>query len=64
MLDELKNCFKNEYQFSHMAGIMNHLANILAIVRLDYVADKESKNKAIDKICEILEAYKERQEDK
>ncbi len=58
MLDILQSCLKKEFQFSHMAGLINHLGNIIAIVQADFTKDQDAKNAAIDAVCQILQGYK------
>jgi hypothetical protein len=59
MLDLLQGCFKQQFQLSHMAALMNHLANVITIVQAEYTKDKDYKNAAIDAICQILQGLKE-----
>jgi hypothetical protein len=60
MLDKLANLFKTEFQMGHMAALMNHMANIVNIFRVDFMKDGDSKNSAIDALCELLQAQKDK----
>ena len=59
MLDELKNLFKDGLQYTHVAGILQQVANIVNIVNPQYTKDSEAKNTAIDVICQILQSHKD-----
>lgn len=59
MLDALKDCFKQQFQFSHMAGLINHIGNIVAIIQVEYTKDGNAKNAAIDTVCQMLQSHKD-----
>jgi hypothetical protein len=59
MLDNIKDLFKDGLQYTHTAGILQQLANVLNIVNAQYMKDEEGKNIAIDLICEILQSNKD-----
>lgn len=60
MLDELKNLFQDGLQYTHTAGILQQLANLVNIVQIPYMKDVDGKNKALDLICELLQSHKEK----
>lgn len=59
MLDEIKDLFNEGLQYTHTAGILQQIANLLSIVHTQYMKDQESKNTAIDLICQILQSHKD-----
>ncbi len=59
MLDLIHSLFKKEFQLGHMAALMNHIANIAAICKTDYLKDGDAKNAAIDAVCAVLQAQKD-----
>lgn len=60
MLDQLKDLFKEGLQYTHTAGLLQQLANLTNIVHAQYMKDgSNSKNTAIDLICEILQSHKD-----
>jgi hypothetical protein len=59
MLDEMKNLFKDGLQYTHTAGILQQIANLVNIVHVQYMKDGDAKNTAIDLICQILQSHKE-----
>ncbi len=60
MLDKISNLFKSEFQMGHMAVLMNHIANVVNIFRVDFMKDGDSKNAAIDAVCELLQQQKDK----
>lgn len=62
MLDKLSGFFKAEFQLGHMAALMNHAANIVNILRADFLKDADSKNASIDALCELLQSQKDKTE--
>jgi hypothetical protein len=60
MLDKIKELFKEELQYTHTAGLLQQMANILNIVHAQYMKDADGKNAAIDAICEILQSHKDK----
>lgn len=59
MLDKLKDVFKEGLGYTHVAGILQQLANIVNIVNVQYVKDIDAKNLALDIICDLLQSHKE-----
>lgn len=59
MLNTLQTLFKREFQFSHLAAVLNHVANLASICHENYFNDKNGKNAAIDSICAILQTHKD-----
>jgi RNA binding exosome subunit len=62
MLDKIKSLFKPEYQFSHMSALVGYIGNVISVLSENYTKDKDSKNAAIDAICELLQAHKDQPE--
>lgn len=60
MLDKLKELFKEGLGYTHVAGLLQQLANITNIVNAQYMKDGDAKNAAIDVICEMLQAHKDK----
>ena len=48
MLDKIKALFKEGLEYTHTAGILQQIANIVNIVHVQYMKDSDSKNAAID----------------
>jgi len=61
MLDKIKALFKEGLEYTHTAGILQQIANIVNIVHAQYMKDYDSKNAAIDAICEILQSHKDKE---
>lgn len=59
MLDELKSLFKEGLQYTHTAGILQQMANLLNIVNAQYMKEETSKNEAIDLLCLLLQSHKD-----
>ena len=59
MLDQIKNLFKDGLQYTHTAGILQQIANLVNIVHGQYMKDDNGKNAAIDAICSILQSHKD-----
>lgn len=59
MLDELKNLFKDGLQYTHTAGVLQQIANLVNIVSIQYTKDSDAKNAAIDVVCKILQSHKD-----
>ncbi len=60
MLDTLKDLFKDGLQYTHTAGILQQLANLVNIVNSQYMKNEgDGKNAAIDMICQILQSHKD-----
>lgn len=60
MLDKIFNLFKADFQLGHTAALMNHIANIVNIFRVDFMKDSDAKNAAIDALCELLQQQKDK----
>jgi hypothetical protein len=60
MLDKLKELFKEGLGYTHVAGLLQQLANITNIVNAQYMKDGDAKNAAIDLLCEMLQAHKDK----
>lgn len=59
MLNTLKDLFKDGLQYTHTAGLLQQIANMLNIVQAQYLIDGDAKNTAIDVICQILQSHKD-----
>jgi hypothetical protein len=59
MLDNLKEYFKEGLGYTHTAGILQQLANLVNIVHVQYTKDSDAKNAAIDVICALLQSHKD-----
>lgn len=59
MLDSLKQLFKKEFQFSHIAHVLQQLNNLVGVFNVQYLQDEKAKNEAIDLICKILQSHKD-----
>ena len=59
MLDKIKGLFKEGLEYTHTAGILQQVANLLNIVHVQYMKDADGKNAAIDAVCEILQSHKD-----
>jgi len=62
MLDKIKVLFKEGLEYTHTAGLLQHIANLLNIVNAQYMKDSDGKNAAIDVICELLQSHKDKAE--
>ncbi len=60
MLDKIKELFREGLEYTHTAGLLQQIANIVNIVNAQYMKDGDSKNFAIDIICEILQSHKDK----
>lgn len=60
MLDKIKLLFKEGLEYTHMAGLLQQISNVLNIVHVQYMKDGEGKNAAIDAICELLQSHKDK----
>ncbi len=62
MFDTLFIALKDEVNAAgHMTGVIGGIYHLVDLVGLDYVKDQDAKNAAIDAICEILQAHKNKQ---
>jgi hypothetical protein len=59
MLDVLKELFKEAFQYTHTAGTLQQIANLVNILSVQYVKDADAKNAAIDVVCQILQSHKD-----
>ena len=59
MLDVLKELFKDGLQYTHTAGVLQQVANLVNILGIQYVKDGDAKNAAIDVVCQMLQSHKE-----
>lgn len=59
MLDKLKELFKDNLGYPHIAGILQQVANLNNIVNAQYMRDEHGKNAAIDILCAILQSHKD-----
>jgi hypothetical protein len=59
MLDKLKELFKEGLGYTHVAGILQQVSNIVNIVNVQYVKDVDAKNLAIDIICALIQSHKD-----
>lgn len=59
MLDELKNLFKDGLQYTHTAGLLQQVSNLVNILHSQYMKDGDGKNAAIDLICQLLQSHKD-----
>ena len=59
MLDKLKELFKEGLGYTHVAGILQQVSNIVNIVNVQYMKDVDAKNLAVDIICGLLQNHKD-----
>lgn len=59
MLDEIKELFRDGLQYTHTAGLLQQIANLVNIVGVQYTKDSEAKNTVIDLVCQILQSNKD-----
>lgn len=59
MLDRIATLFNEGLQYTHTAGLLQQIANILNIVQQPYMKEEGGKNAAIDAICALLQSHKE-----
>lgn len=59
MLDNILGHFKKEFQLGHSSALLNHIANVVNIFNKDFMKDVDSKNAAIDALCDLLKTYKD-----
>jgi len=60
MLDKISQLFKEGLEYTHTAGLLQQIANLVNIVHSQYMKDENGKNAAIDSICEILQKHKDK----
>lgn len=59
MLDKIKGMFKEGLEYTHTAGLLQQIANMLNIVNPQYLKDEKGKNAALDATCAILQSHKD-----
>ena len=59
MLDKLKELFKEGFGYTHTAGLLQQMANLINIVSVQYTKDSAAKHEAIDHICAMLQSHKD-----
>lgn len=59
MLDQIKGLFKEGLEYTHTAGILQQVANLVNIVNAQYMKEADGKNAAIDAVCAILQSHKD-----
>lgn len=59
MIDDLANLFQDGLKYTHTAGVLQQLANLVNILSTHYMKDVDAKNKALDHVCALLQAHKE-----
>jgi hypothetical protein len=59
MLDEIKSLFKEGLEYTHTAGLLQQIANMLNIVNAQYLKDGNARNAALDLLCKILQSHKD-----
>lgn len=64
MLDKIKSLFKEEFQYSHMSGLLQQIDSIISLVHAQHMKDESGKNAAIDAICAILQSHKDAPKEK
>lgn len=62
MLDKIKELFKEGLEYTHTAGLLQQIANLVNIVHAQYMKDSDGKNAAIDAICAILQSHKDKED--
>lgn len=60
MFDKFIQFFKTECQLSHFPSLVQQICNVLHIVKTDFTKDSDNKNAAIDAICDVLKANKDK----
>lgn len=58
MLDTLSQLFKEGLEYTHLAGLLQQMANITNIINVQYMKDGPSKNAAVDALCAMLQKHK------
>jgi len=59
MLDKIKVLFKEGLEYTHTAGLLQQIANLLNIVNAQYMKEADGKNAAIDAVCDLLKSHKD-----
>lgn len=59
MLDQIKDLFKDGLEYTHTAGLLQQIANVINIVNAQYMRNEDGKNAAIDLICQLLQGHKD-----
>jgi hypothetical protein len=60
MLDKISALFKEGLEYTHTAGLLQQIANVVSIVNAQYMKESSGKNAAIDSICELLQSHKDK----
>jgi len=60
MLDKMKSLFKEGLEYTHTAGLLQQIANVVNIVNAQYMKEPDGKNAALDAICELLQSHKDK----
>lgn len=60
MLDKIKDLFKEGLEYTHTAGLLQQISNLINIIQNQYMKDSDGKNTAIDSICELLQSHKDK----
>lgn len=59
MLTELQNLFKDGFKYTHVAGLLQQMANLVSILNNDFMKEPTGKNAAIDALCLMLQSHKD-----
>lgn len=61
MLDKISALFKDGLEYTHTAGLLQQISNVVNIINAQYMKDPvDGKNAAIDAICELLQGHKDK----
>lgn len=58
MLDEIYSLIKPQYGMIHMKNVLHTCEELIELTGECYLKDKETRNQAIDYICNLLESQK------
>ncbi len=58
MLDEFQNLIKSEHRIIVMKNLFNSVEDLIELTSHYFLKDPETKNEAIDYICDLLEMQK------
>jgi len=64
MWNTLYNLFKKEHCASSIRDIANEIGSLMFIVQKEYLKDENSRDIAIDAICEIIQTHKSNKQGK
>jgi hypothetical protein len=59
MLDKIQSNFKQELQFTHLAALVNHLANVFHLLQGQNMCSPQARNDALDTLASLLQQQKE-----